>query len=276
MKTIKVITLLSILFFAISAFINSSHLRAKEIQTKYSKITETYYIGKYEVSNEDYKRFLNGLLENNEKEIYNACLPDSLVWQNELSPLANYYFISPSFENYPVVAVSYENAIQYCKWLTKEYNSDSKKEFSKVLFRLPTKSEWTYAANGGDSTKIYTWNGQFMKDKRGFLCNFLRLGDNVITYNNSTKSYNVIKNEGKVETEMNRRQIAGSVNSFYPNEFGLYNMCGNVAEMVSEKGIAKGGSYDDPGYDVRIASEKNYTKQTKDIGFRVVMEILEK
>jgi len=62
---------------------------------------------------------------------------------------------------------------------------------------------------------------------------------------------------------------------FYPNSFGLYNMCGNVAEMIEENGIAKGGSFQDPAYQVRISSEKSYTKPQADIGFRVVIKVLE-
>ena len=69
--------------------------------------------------------------------------------------------------------------------------------------------------------------------------------------------------------------IAGPVNSFFPNSFGIYNMCGNIAEMTEEKGIARGGSYDDPAWKVRISSEKTYTKATNDIGFRVGMQVME-
>ena len=56
----------------------------------------------------------------------------------------------------------------------------------------------------------------------------------------------------------------------YPNDFGLYNVCGNVAEMVAERGIAYGGSYLDPGYDIRIDSEKRYDGPSPLIGFRVI------
>ena len=51
-------------------------------------------------------------------------------------------------------------------------------------------------------------------------------------------------------------------------------MCGNVAEMIIEKRIAKGGSYNDPAYKVSILSEKKYTKSTADIGFRVAMKVI--
>ena len=48
--------------------------------------------------------------------------------------------------------------------------------------------------------------------------------------------------------------ITAQVSSYYPNSFGLYNVCGNVAEMVAEKGKAKGGSWKSFGGEVRIES----------------------
>lgn len=59
--------------------------------------------------------------------------------------------------------------------------------------------------------------------------------------------------------------------SFYPNDWGLYNMSGNVAEMISEKGIAMGGSWHDTGYDVRTESAQSYTDASPLIGFRPVL-----
>jgi hypothetical protein len=51
-------------------------------------------------------------------------------------------------------------------------------------------------------------------------------------------------------------------------------MSGNVAEMLNEKGIAKGGSYNSPGYDVRIESKMNYNDASPEVGFRVFMEVI--
>ena len=58
--------------------------------------------------------------------------------------------------------------------------------------------------------------------------------------------------------------------SHHPNNYGLYNMSGNVAEMVYERGIAYGGSFLDTGYDIRIDSEKPYDAPSPLIGFRVI------
>jgi formylglycine-generating enzyme required for sulfatase activity len=69
--------------------------------------------------------------------------------------------------------------------------------------------------------------------------------------------------------------ITAPVNSYWPNKFGLYNVCGNVAEMVSEKGISRGGGWKNAGGDVKIESKRNYTKSATDLGFRYFMEIIE-
>jgi hypothetical protein len=47
-------------------------------------------------------------------------------------------------------------------------------------------------------------------------------------------------------------------------------MCGNVAEMVAERGVAFGGSFLDPGYDIRIDSETSYNAPSPKVGFRVI------
>ena len=60
------------------------------------------------------------------------------------------------------------------------------------------------------------------------------------------------------------------VKTYYRNAYGLYNMCGNAAEMVAERGIAFGGSFLDPGYDIRIDSETRYNAPSPKVGFRVI------
>ncbi|HNX08312.1 MAG TPA: SUMF1/EgtB/PvdO family nonheme iron enzyme, partial [Bacteroidales bacterium] len=66
------------------------------------------------------------------------------------------------------------------------------------------------------------------------------------------------------------------VKSYLPNKFGLYNVCGNVAEMIAEKGKTRGGGWRDSGWDVRIDAVGNYGKSATDIGFRYFMKVIEK
>jgi formylglycine-generating enzyme required for sulfatase activity len=108
-------------------------------------------------------------------------------------------------------------------------------------------------------------------NRKQYLCNYKHTS---FIFDSLTKKYSEILDLNQASL-CQIRMITASINSYYPNSFGLYNMCGNVAEMIEEKGIAKGGSFDDSAYKVRIESEKFYTKPQADIGFRVAMKIIE-
>lgn len=261
-----------ILVLGILSFANRpAPFSAKEIKRSFGKIREHIYMSKFEVCNGDYKLFLAALSAENKNEFI-AALPDTQVWQRFLGgkPLTGFYFSHPAYTNYPVVGVSYENALSYCKWMTDIYNNDAHRKFAKVIFRLPTKEEWVLAANGGDDKKQYPWGTGFLRNTRNMsLCSYKE--DVVLIYDSTIKKYIAAPDAANSL----RMKVTSPVKSFYPSSFGMYNMSGNVAEMISEKGIAKGGSYDDPAWMVTIASEKKYTGPTADIGFRVVMEVLE-
>ena len=261
------------LILALSSFSKKKdeYFHIKNLKKEYAKIKEDLYVSKYEVSNLQYRNFLSDLMNSNQKTIYQICLPDTLCWRspsNYNEPFIKYYFRNESYDNYPVVGISYEAANQYCTWLTQKYNQDPKRKFRKVCFKLLTKEEWIFAARDSDTSKVYTWGTGFIQNNRKqFLCNFNHTS---FIYDSTTKKLNEVPNID------NHSFITVPVKSYYPNSFGLYNMCGNVAEMTSENGIAKVGSYLESAYNVRIASEKNYTKPQADIGFRVAMEIIEK
>jgi len=159
-----------------------------------------------------------------------------------------------------VLNISYEAAKLYCDWLTSRHTDKTQE------YRLPTKTEWIYAAKGGLEISVYSWGRNSLQNETGqTMCNYRRIGDEfihaVLENNYVIKSYKRPKDNAK---------ITSPVNSFWPNEYGLYNTCGNVAEMIAEKGIALGGSWNSPGYDVRIESTLNYEKPTPFVGFRPV------
>jgi sulfatase modifying factor 1 len=92
----------------------------------------SFYIDRTEVANIHYREYIHWLNRifdpqgdpNNQKIIDNA-LPDTLVWRSELSynePLVEYYFRHPSFNNYPVVGVSWRQASDFCLWRSDRVN----------------------------------------------------------------------------------------------------------------------------------------------------------
>jgi len=250
---------------------------AKSILQNMAKVNDDLYVCKYEVSNLEYRTFLDQMRTKNPMlaEDYKI---DSMKWTEGINygePMAKYYHMHPAYSNYPVVNIRLEGAKAYCEWLTDQYNSDPKRKFKKVRFYIPTEEEWMNVANAGNKNKMYPWAGYYLRRKDGqFLCNFRHVGDEHISYDAEKKEY-TISPEAKIAGSLSDRGVfTAAVNSFDAVlPYGIHNMSGNVAEMVNEKGIAKGGSFNSPGFDVRIESKMNYTNASPEIGFRVFMYI---
>lgn len=142
--------------------------------------------------------------------------PDTLVWTRDFQyaynePLLRMYFSHPGYANYPVVGVTWEQATAFCNWRTTLYGSYNK--VGAQDYRLPTEAEWEYAARGGRKMALYPWGGNYARDAQGcYLANF--------------KPYRGNYSEDTGATTM-------KVGSFKPNDFGLYDMAGNVAEWTS-------------------------------------------
>jgi formylglycine-generating enzyme len=251
----------------------------------------SFYMDESEVSNLDYLEYLYWLQRvygQDYPEVYKKALPDTLVWRNPLSynePFVDNYLRHPSYQNYPVVGVSWVQANEFCAWRTdrvnerilinkgilkdnpNQVNEDNfsteaylagqyeglvKKNLKNLdpngeptrrvrmqdgillpNYRLPTEAEWEYAAKAlkGNSKyenvgekKLYAWNGLTMRDEIGggkgmMYANYKRgRGDNmgVAGYLNDNYDY------------------TGPVKAYLPNDFGLYNMAGNVNEWVMD------------------------------------------
>ncbi|MCH2232621.1 MAG: formylglycine-generating enzyme family protein [Crocinitomicaceae bacterium] len=254
-----------------------------------------FYMYNQELTNFNYLEFLYSLKNAGSPE-YEKMLPDTNVWISDLSynePYVQHYFRHPAYQNYPVVGVSYEQAIAYCEWITDIFNNGPFNIFKKVNFRLPTELEWMYAAQGGLEYAEYPWGGPYIKNAVGQpLANCLLFGNEGISRDTLYKK----NEEGEYEEVYIYRAhrggyymgVAGSLNdaaditapghSYNPNGYGLYNMAGNVSEMVLEEGITKGGSWKDPGYYLKNAVKQSYTGRNSSSstrGFRMIMEVIE-
>lgn len=237
----------------------------KEINKSLSKINKRLYASQFEVSNKLYMSFLNSLRESDNPNL-SIALIDTLKWTDALSynePYVRYYHAHPAYYNYPVVNISHKAARLFCEWLTVQYNADPKRKVKKVLIRLPSEEEWIMAARGIDRTAIYPWGGLDVRNKKGQMMANFKLSQK----DDSLRIAGVLNANA---------DVTAPVNSYSKNSFGLYNMSGNVAEMVEEKGIAKGGSWKDNAEHLKINSILKYDgKPQPYVGFRYFVEILE-
>lgn len=228
-----------------------------------------FLIAKHEVTNQEYQEFLQNLKERGNNEALLVAQIKSTNWQkiNVERTIEEKYHTYKGFANFPVVNITYEGAQLYCHWLTEKVNQEISEKYT-VEFRLPTRKEWIRAARG-ETKNTYAWHSPYLRNATGnFLCNFKRLGLESIHFNEKTNAYEIVKlYDGPDFT------VQCKVNSYEPNEFGIYNMCGNVAEMTAEKGIAVGGNFNSPGYDVRVESKEVYSDASPLVGFRPIMAI---
>ena len=163
--------------------------------------------------------------------------------------------------------------------MTKRLNSENNQSNYKIKIRLPNRNEWLRAANGHHKNPVYSWGGPYLRNSKGLLlCNLNSLGAENISFDQKTPSYSIkeFASYMGVAGQLNdNADITAPVNSYFPNDFGLHNMNGNVAELVTDN-LACGGSWNSVGYDVRNKSTITYEKTSSKIGFRPLMIISEK
>jgi len=218
--------------------------------------------------------------------------PDTLVWIRDFSysynePMSKRYFSHPAFGNYPVVGVNWKQAVAFCEWRTKFLNAflESQGRVQESDFRLPTEAEWEYAARGGRSQAPYPWGGYYLRNKKGCLLANFKPGRG-----------NYAEDGGLYPVR---------ADAYWPNDFGLYNMAGNVAEWTSsfyyegaynfqhdmnpdirwnakdsdpprmKRKVIRGGSWKDVGYFLQTSTRTyEYQDTAKSyIGFRCVIDL---
>jgi sulfatase modifying factor 1 len=221
-----------------------------------------------------------------------AIYPDTLVWIRDFAysynePMTKRYFSHPAFGNYPVVGVNWIQANAFCEWRTHYLNSwlDAKKRVQESDFRLPTEAQWEYASRGGRSQSMFPWGNYYLRNKKGCLLANFKPGRG--NYPEDGGFYTV------------------RADAYWPNDFGLYCMSGNVAEWTStifyegrnnfqhdmnpdvrwnakdtdpprmKRKVIRGGSWKDVGYYLQTGtSTYEYQDSTKSyIGFRTVIDL---
>lgn len=144
--------------------------------------------------------------------------PDTMCWMTEFTysynePAMLNYFSHPSYGMFPVVGVTWEQAQAFCHWRNAQYQSVSNLPRAQE-YRLPTEAEWEYAARGGRYNAVYPWGGPYVRDAKGcFLANFKPMRGNYTE-------------DGYF--------LPSAVGTYDPNDYGLYDMAGNVAEWTDD------------------------------------------
>ncbi|MFI5134599.1 MAG: SUMF1/EgtB/PvdO family nonheme iron enzyme [Chitinophagales bacterium] len=153
------------------------------------------------------------------EEVVNV-YPDTLCWVHDFiysynEPFTRNYFWHPAFDNYPVVGVTWKQSMAFSKWRSRFYN-DWRTQNGLVTedeFRLPTEAEWEYAARGGRESAPYPWGGPYMRNKKGcILANF---------------------KPGRGDYPDDGGMYTVKADAYFPNDYGIYNMAGNVSEWTS-------------------------------------------
>lgn len=174
-----------------------------------------------------------------------AVYPDTLAWIHDYTysfndPLTEKYFWHPAYDHYPVVGVNWRQARAFCIWRTEFLNSKMESQKGEVAlseFRLPTEAEWEWAARGGYQLNPYPWGGPYTRNEKGcFLANFKPMRGNYIA-------------DGGLRTVI--------VAHYPPNDWGLYDMAGNVAEWTNS-------AFDPSSYNFTWDMNPNYTYNAKE------------
>jgi len=267
---------------------------------------QSFYMDETEVTNKSYLMYLDYLKtvyppeDPNYSLIYQGALPDTLVWRNRLGyneMMTENYLRHPAYGDYPVVGVSWIQAVEYADWRTDRvaelalqnagylkrdsqytdlsaestFNTDTyinapeqvyggntevtqggkrrqqtdadgnptnvyaKRESGliPVKFRLPTEAEWEYAALGLSELrdynvyrgrKKYPWDGQYTRSGQR-----VNRGDQLANFKQGKGDYG-----GIAGWSDDGADITAAVKSYEPNDHGLYDMAGNVAEWVAD------------------------------------------
>jgi gliding motility-associated lipoprotein GldK len=250
-----------------------------------------FYMDETEISNNEYRQFMNAMLTDSSAlgvdYLMTELYPDTNVWVRDFThhmgdPMMEYYYSHPAFDDYPVVGVDWFAARKFSEWRTNYLNDwrvNQQGLFRMPAFRLPSEAEWEYAARGGRDMAKYPWGNPYIRNSKGcMLANF---------------------KPGRGNYYDDGFQYTAPVASYFSNDYGLYDMAGNVSEWCEDafnesavplvwdlnptfyrdeeaRKVIRGGSWKDVAYYLETGTRTyEYQDTSKSyVGFRCVMTYL--
>ena len=221
-----------------------------------------FALGKYPVTRREFAAFVREthhdprgcFLPPPSNDVPKVVLTQGLSWRN------------PGFaqtERDPVVCLSFDDATRYARWLSRKTGKS---------YRLPSESEWEYAARAGTKIQRY-WSGGNAR-----ACHFANVLDLA-----AAKAFKIDKSDNAFFPCYDGYIYTAPVGSFPPNAFGLYDMLGNVYQWTADcytsdykrqpddengkcyKRVLRGGSYANSPFEVRSAYRHGLEQSNRDI-----------
>ncbi len=220
-------------------------------------LRDSTFIDETEIRNLDYLEFL--FWNRDSTAYYRSILPDTLCWR-QIAPdsiarsYSLYYLRHPSYRNYPVVGVSYWQALEFCEWRSlmvnnfyyikshgdwEKFTPDAIRKLNPpryVEYRLPTKEEWEYSTAAGLDYNKHPLGYQNLLDARN-----LPVSNTGELKNFTRNSVHLSVKEGRSIRSL-EKEFTQEVHFGKANCYNLYNMLGNVSELVADSSF-KGLSY---------------------------------
>ncbi|MDR0502842.1 MAG: SUMF1/EgtB/PvdO family nonheme iron enzyme [Treponema sp.] len=253
-------------------------------ETRHQVTLTSFYMAKYPVTITNFWYFANETEYLTEAEITKTGnIYNNKNWEKKEDASWKYSYMN-QVNSHPVVMVNWNDAFRYCNWLSEQeglvpaYSMSGKNVTMNMNvngYRLPTEAEWEYACRAGTTTPFST-------------------GDNITT---AEANYNGNFPYTPVNTKGTNRERTTPVGSFKPNEWGLYDMHGNVFEMCwdiygnysneletnptgpssGSRRVIRGGSWVSEGKELRSAARSNAGSSfsSNAMGFRIVRSIME-